>query len=64
MSEKLLTLKQLSEELNVPLSWCYSRSRQHGPNAMPRLKCGKYIRVIKTEVIAWLQKEQARSEVE
>jgi predicted DNA-binding transcriptional regulator AlpA len=64
MSEELLTLKELSEALNVPLSWCYSRSRQRGPNAMPRLKCGKYIRVKKSEVIAWLQEKQEGGEAE
>jgi len=55
MNEKLLSLPELADELNVPLSWCYSRSRERGPNAMPRLKCGKYVRVKKSEVIAWLQ---------
>jgi predicted DNA-binding transcriptional regulator AlpA len=58
MSEKLLSLSELAEELNVPLSWCYSRSRQRGPNAMPRIKCGKYVRVKMSEVEAWLQKQQ------
>ena len=62
MNEKLLTIHELAEALNVPVSWCYSRSRERGPNAMPRLKCGKYVRVKLSEVLAWLQKKQMDQE--
>ena len=62
MNEKLLSLQELAEELNVPVSWCYSRSRQRGPNAMPRLNCGKYVRVRSSEVLAWLEKQNPQNE--
>jgi predicted DNA-binding transcriptional regulator AlpA len=62
MNEKLLTIRELAEALNVPVSWCYSRSRQRGPNAMPRLNCGKYVRVRLSEVLAWLQEKQEGQE--
>ena len=56
MSEELLTVDELAGYLKVPKSWVYSRTREKGPDAIPRISCGKYIRFRSNEVLAWLDK--------
>jgi excisionase family DNA binding protein len=41
MIERLLTVEQVAERLQVPVSWIYERSRH---NALPLVRVGKYIR--------------------
>jgi len=55
MNEHLLTVEELSETLKVPKSWIYSRTRETGPDAMPRIKVGKYCRFILNDVLDWLK---------
>jgi excisionase family DNA binding protein len=55
MRQKLLSVNELSETLNVPKSWVYSRSRETGPDAIPRIKVGKYVRFELDAVLAWLR---------
>ncbi len=35
---------QLSEDLGVPKTWIYDRTRNDGPGVIPHLKFGKYVR--------------------
>ena len=55
MNQNLLSVKELAESLNVPKSWIYSRTRETGPNAMPRIKVGKYCRFVLNDVLEWLK---------
>ena len=57
MSQSLLNVKQLSQVLNVPVSWIYSRTRETGLEAMPRIKVGKYCRFVLDDVLQWLQRQ-------
>jgi len=57
MNQNLLTVDQLAESLNVPKSWVYSRTRESGPDAMPRIKVGKYCRFILNDVLDWLKSQ-------
>jgi excisionase family DNA binding protein len=57
MDRNLLSVDELAESLNVPKSWIYSRTRETGPGAMPRIKVGKYVRFELDRVIDWLKKE-------
>ena len=57
MSQSLLDVKQLSHVLNVPVSWIYSRTRETGQEAMPRIKVGKYCRFKLNDVMEWLEKQ-------
>ncbi|HXG65488.1 MAG TPA: hypothetical protein VNO70_10285, partial [Blastocatellia bacterium] len=34
----------LADFLNVPVGWVYKRTRQNGPELIPHIKLGKYIR--------------------
>ena len=35
---------RLAEHLGVPKGWIYDRTRQDGPEVIPHLKFGKYVR--------------------
>ena len=55
--DRLLTVDELAEVLRVPRSWIYSRSRQTGPDAIPRVPVGKYVRFELDSVMAWLRNQ-------
>jgi len=57
MNDFFLTVEELAKTLNVPKSWVYSRTRETGQNAMPRIKVGKYCRFKLADVLEWLQKQ-------
>ena len=40
---ELITAKELSKRLNVPVSWVYRRTRL-GQEAIPHVRMGKYVR--------------------
>jgi excisionase family DNA binding protein len=61
MEKNLLSVEELSQVLNVPVSWVYSRTRETGSEAMPKVKVGKYCRFRLDDVMDWLEQ---RSEVE
>ncbi len=56
--QPLLSVDKLAESLNVPKSWVYSRTRETGPDAMPKLKVGKYCRFVLEDVLAWLKDKE------
>ena len=61
MSERdgeLLTLAEMAGKLKVPVSWLYSRTRDKGDGAIPRLKVGKYLRFSESDVMEWLMERQ------
>lgn len=55
--ESLLNVEQLASRLNVPKSWVYARTRENGPDSIPRVKLGKYVRFKEAQVSAWLEKQ-------
>ena len=57
----LLTPKELAKRLNVPVSWVYDRTRRGGPDKLPHLKIGKYIRFDEVEVLEHLKERQPES---
>jgi len=40
----------------LPLSWWYSRTRETGPDSVPRIKAGRYPLFDRSEVQAWLRR--------
>ena len=58
MDMNLLTVDELAEQLRVPRSWVYSKSRLTDPNSIPRIKVGKYLRFDLGAVMDWLQRQQ------
>ena len=61
MDQNFLTVDELSEKLRVHRSWIYARTRETGPESMPRLHVGKYLRFIENDVMNWL-KNQANNQ--
>jgi excisionase family DNA binding protein len=61
MNEQFETIDELAEILKVPKSWLYSKTRETGPDAIPRLKIGKYIRFRLPDVMAWLEKRNEKN---
>jgi len=59
MNQNLLSVDELAESLNVPKSWVYSRTREAGPDAMPKIKVGKYRRFVLVDVMDWLKERDA-----
>ncbi len=53
--DHLLTVDELAEVLSVKKSWIYSRTRETGPDAIPRISVGKYNRFVLEDVMAWLK---------
>lgn len=59
MNQNLLTVDELAASLSVKTSWVYSRSREKGPGAMPKIKVGKYCRFVLDDVLDWLKNQEA-----
>jgi hypothetical protein len=41
---KLWTPDDLADYLSVPVGWIYKRTRKNGPETIPHIKLGKYLR--------------------
>jgi hypothetical protein len=59
--EDILTPKQLSKRLQLPLSWIYEKSRKGGKHGrpLPVLRAGRYLRFSWVDVCEWLRQNQA-----
>ena len=55
--KKLIGVNELAENLGVPPSWVYARSRETGPGSVPRLKVGKYVKFELDKVMEWLKEK-------
>lgn len=53
---ELITPKEMTEKLRVPLSWLYRRTRAKGLGAMPRVRIGKYLRFNLAAVMEWVNR--------
>ncbi len=59
MDQELLTVDELAARLKVPRSWIYQRTRLRGPDRLPHVKLGKYLRFEEETVRAWLGRQRA-----
>ena len=53
--QKLLTIDELAEMLDVPKGWIYQRTRERSSSTIPFYKLGKYLRFDPAEVRGWLE---------
>jgi hypothetical protein len=56
----ILTPEQLAERLQVGVNWVYEKSRargKHNRDALPVLRCGRYLRFSWPDVCAWLRSQ-------
>ncbi|MFC1798645.1 hypothetical protein ACFLZL_02425 [Thermodesulfobacteriota bacterium] len=54
------TIDELSKRTRLPKSWWYSRTRETGPGSVPRVKAGKYLLFLPSEVDKWLQQDAGK----
>ncbi len=59
---ELLTVRQVAELLQVPMSWVYGRMRKRSLERLPAYRLGKYWRFDRTEVLAWVARHQTNRE--
>jgi excisionase family DNA binding protein len=59
MNQNLLSVGELAEKLNLPVSWVYSRTRETGPGTIPRVRLGKYVRFEWDKVKEWIERQNA-----
>lgn len=52
------TIDELSARTKMKKSWWYSRTRETGPESVPRIRAGKYLLFIPSKVDEWLQDQQ------
>ena len=52
---RLLTVREVAEVLQVPASWVYGRMRKRSSERLPGYRLGKYWRFCGDEVLAWVE---------
>lgn len=52
---RLLTVRDVAELLQVPMSWVYERTRGRSPSRIPGFRLGKYWRFSAADVTAWMK---------
>lgn len=55
---ELLTIEEISAHLKMKPSFFYAPVRRKGPDAIPSLKVGKYLRYRLHDVLAWIERQQ------
>src|ERR1700739_3459119 len=51
---RLLTIHEVADLLQVPVSWVYEHTRQRRVNRITGLRLGKYWRFERTDIEAWI----------
>lgn len=59
---ELLTVRQVAELLQVPVSWVYGRMRKRSLERLPAYRLGKYWRFDREEVSASVARHQTNRE--
>jgi excisionase family DNA binding protein len=54
----LLTADELAQFLKVPRGWVYERTRRRGPDRLPFIKLGKYVRFDLNAVRVFLDRQR------
>jgi len=55
---RLLTVHEVAELLQVPVSWVYGRVRKRCTERLPGFRLGKYWRFSKREVLTWVASQR------
>lgn len=55
---RLLTVREVANLLQVPLSWVYGRMCKRSSDRLPGYRLGKYWRFRENEVMAWIESQR------
>jgi excisionase family DNA binding protein len=58
VNDSLLSVEEVAELFRVPVSWVYEHTRRRSPNRIPGFRLGKYWRFRKSDVLAWIERQQ------
>lgn len=58
IGDRLLTVEQVADLLQVPPSWVYGRTRSRAADRIPGFRLGKYWRFRDTDVLNWLETQR------
>jgi excisionase family DNA binding protein len=58
-----LTVREVAELLQVPVSWVYGRMRKRSSEQLPAYRVGKYWRFREEEILAWVKCHKRGSHV-
>ncbi|MFX0197248.1 MAG: helix-turn-helix domain-containing protein [Candidatus Hodarchaeota archaeon] len=61
LNEDFLTVTQLAQLLQVPKSWVYGQTMKKGHGAIPRIKFGKYLRFLRSDIEKWIEEQRDTS---
>ena len=61
-ANRLLTVHEVADLLQVPVSWVYGRTRRRSTERLPGYRLGKYWRFEKTEVLDWVARHKSGRE--
>jgi excisionase family DNA binding protein len=56
--DRLLTIQEVADLLQVPTSWLYSHSRKRSKDRIPAVKVGKYVRFNQDDVTEWIERHK------
>ncbi len=56
-SNRLLTVSEVADLLQVPVSWVYGRTRKRSLDRLPGYRLGKYWRFDREQVLAWVERQ-------
>ena len=54
----LLTVHEVADLLQVPVSWVYGRTRKRSLERIPSYRLGKYWRFDQSEILAWIKRQR------
>jgi excisionase family DNA binding protein len=57
-AEHLLSVEEVAELLQVPVSWVYDRTRRRSVERIPGFRLGKYWRFRSEDVLAWIERQR------
>jgi excisionase family DNA binding protein len=57
--DRLLTVSDVADLLQVPVSWVYARTRKRSVERIPGYRLGKYWRFRRDEVLAWVDSQRS-----
>lgn len=55
--DHLLTVSEVANLLQVPVSWVYGRIRRRAADRIPGYRLGKYWRFSESEVVRWIERQ-------